>query len=315
VSEAEALKQAPAEPVAGAPEPAVTPPEKQVIVRRHKALSQRDPFRIAQAFANSQLFPDLTVEAAVVKIIAGEELGIGAMAAIKGIDIVKGNLAYRGNLVATLVKQHPAYDYRVKEKTDEKCEIEFGPAPSPGRDDEGEWRPWPDAYGSSEFTVEDAKRAQLLKEDSNWQKYPRAMCFNRALTEGVRAYIPDVTAGSPAYTVDEIEEVVIDAEPIRVDAESTAAPEADLDETRVDHLSKGIEAVKPALEEMGLNFLDGLNVLLGSLGIDGFDPMTPIVESLAMLSPGQADQLDAELQKMADDQPVDAEVVEDGGEN
>lgn len=272
---------------------------KEIVRVEPKALSHRDPFKIAGAFAASNLFPGLTLEAAVVKIIAGEELGIGPMAAIKGIDVIEGNLGFRGNLVATLVKQHPVYDYRVTEKTNERCEIEFGPGPAPGKDKKGDWLPWPEMYGASEFTIEDAERAGLIKPKSNWEKWPRAMCFNRALTEGVRAFIPDVTAGAPAYTDDEIREV------ITVDSEVEEVAQEALPEERVAALLGLWKKVKPIFEadDRNVNALDGLNVMLGSLGIDGFGPeRNGIANGLAALTSEQADKVEEALQAILDEE-------------
>lgn len=287
---------------------------EQVVVRQPKPLSKRDPFAIAKAVAGSRYFPDTdTVEKAVVKIIAGEAIGLDPITAVQGITVIEGKIGYTGNLVATLVQQHAVYAYRVKDKTNQRCEIEFGPAPAPGRDADGEWLPWPGAYGTSEFTIEDAKRAELVKPRSNWAKYPRAMCFNRALTEGVRTFIPDVTAGTPAYTDDEIIEAVVVEEASEA-AASPAEEAAALDPALVDHLVKGIEVAKATLEDEGENWLDGLNVRLGALGIDGFDPNTPLAESLSKLTEQQFRELEGELQGIADSQAeetVDGEAVEE----
>lgn len=161
---------------------------------------------VAARFQQSGLFPDLRSEAqAYVKILAGQELGIGPMAAVAGLNVIKGRVTFSANLLASLVKGHPVYDYRVAEHTAEACRIAFL--------QNGE------EIGVSEFTVADAKRAGLGGQ--NWQKYPKAMMFARALTQGVRWYCPDVTSGTPAYVPEEIgeEEVVAEVveEPRRVD--------------------------------------------------------------------------------------------------
>jgi hypothetical protein len=281
-------------------------PAAQEVVRvQKKQLSRRDPAQLARAAAESAYWTHIKTPAqAVVVMAAGEELGLTPLASFQGITIIEGKIGYTGNLVATLVKQHPAYDYRVKEKTIERCEIEFGPAPAPGRDESGAWLPWPDAYGTSEFTIEDAERAELVKAKSNWAKWPRAMCFNRALTEGIRAYIPDVTAGTPAYTDDEIREVIqVEAE---VEPEPVAAEADGLPAERVAHLLRGIEIVGPALG--GVTVMDGLNLLLGSLGFDAFDPTIEYAPQLEKLTEEQADALDTELQKLVDQaEPVAAD--------
>jgi hypothetical protein len=144
---------------------------------------------IAAQFQRSGLFPDLQSEAqAYVKVLAGQELGIGPMAAVAGLNVIKGRVTFSANLLASLVKSHPIYDYRVVSHTDTTCEIAFL--------QDGE------KIGVSEFTIQDAKRAGLTGRA--WSAYPKAMMFARALTQGVRWYCPDVTSGTPAYVPEEI---------------------------------------------------------------------------------------------------------------
>lgn len=253
-------------------------PQTQIVRRTPKALSQRDPVRIAQAFFKSGYFKDVkSMEQAVVKIVAGEEIGLGPMAAIKGITMIEGQLGYTANLVATLVKQHPTYEYRVVETTDERCEIDFY--------DDG------DKVGTSVFTVEDAERAGLVKPKSNWEKYPRAMCFNRALTQGVRAYVPDVTAGTPAYSDDEIEEVITTAPVAEDDAADAAVV---IDEDRAQRILAGVNA-------LGLAH-PAIDLILGSCGIDALasHDNEAVVARIKGLSEDQADAVEAELDRMAE---------------
>lgn len=277
------------------PSTAVEPsPEQptQIIRKSPKALSQRDPMQIAAAFFESGYFPDVKSKAqAVVKIIAGEELGLPPMAAIQGITMIEGKLGFTGNLVATKVKQHPTYDYKVTETSNERCSIDFY---------DGD-----EKVGTSEFTIEDAERAGLVKPKSNWEKWPKAMCFNRALTQGVRAYVPDATAGIPAYSDEEIEEV-ISLEP--APAAEVVEEEPQLNEERVDQLMKGYEIAGPYLRGT-TNELDGFNVLLGSLGIDAFSPLKLVREQMATLTEAQADQVDVELQKIGDQLATEEEAA------
>lgn len=146
---------------------------------------------IAAQFQRSGLFPDLRSEAqAYVKVLAGQELGIGPMAAVAGLNVIKGRVTFSANLLASLVKAHPSYDYRVTDHSAQSCRIVFL--------QDGE------EIGTSEFTAEDAKRAGLSGQ--NWSKYPKAMMFARTLTQGVRWYCPDVTSGTPAYVPEEVSE-------------------------------------------------------------------------------------------------------------
>ncbi len=148
------------------------------------------------------------VAQAIVKIIAGREIGLGPIASMQGVYVTKeGRVAYMSNLVAQAIKRSSRYDYRVRQIDDERCIIDFrerARALPEHRlrgisDDEIPY----ESIGTSEFSMEDAERAGLARKD-NWAKYPRAMLFARALTAGVRWYCPDLFDG-PVYTRDEVE--------------------------------------------------------------------------------------------------------------
>lgn len=148
-------------------------------------------YDVAKIFAASGLFNDVKSQAqAVVKIMAGRELGFGAFASMNGIHIISGKTAYSANLMAAAIKRHPSprYDYRVIEHTETVCKIEFT--------QDGE------AVGVSEFTIQDAAKAQVTNNQT-WKKYPKNMLFARALSNGARWYCPDVFGAAP-YMPEEI---------------------------------------------------------------------------------------------------------------
>lgn len=262
--------------------------EKAVARRDTTPLMRRDPEGLMNHFARSGLFKDARdVSKAIVKAVFGEELGIGPGASMVGVHIIEGKPSLSANLLGALVKRSERYDYKPVEVTAEKAIVAFTA--------DGE------EIGKSEFTIEQARTAGLVKAKSGWERFPQAMLFARALSQGVRWYCPDVTAGSPAYTPEELgAEVDQSGEPVYVESEVVAEPEPSpaLDPERVEHLAKGYELAKPSLEANGVNALDGFNVLLGSIGIDGFSPNTPLAEELAKLTPEQADTLGTELTKL-----------------
>jgi hypothetical protein len=267
-------------------------------------LMRRDPLALAGQFIASGLFGEMTLPQAVVKIVAGEELGIGPMASMTGVHIIKGKPALSANLLGVQVKRTERYNFRPVEVTAEKARIE--------------WFEGGESAGFTEFTIEQAKTANLIKSDSGWEKYPEDMLFARALSRGIRRFCPEVTAGAPAYTPEELgADVDQDGEPVFVENEAEAEPSPDalLPNERVNHLEKGIELVEPALAELGpgadSHWIDGLNLILGSLGADRVD-LRHFRTDLARLAPEEADALDAELQKLVDDaEEVNGEVVEE----
>jgi len=149
-----------------------------------------DPAELGRLLAASGYFADARDAAqAVVKVLAGQELGFGPIASMTGVYIVKGRVTLSANLMAAAIKRHPRYDYRVVELTNEKAELRFF--------EDGE------EVGISEFTLKDAERAGLASGE-NWRKYPRNMLLWRALSNGAKFYCPDAFSGAPIYTPDEL---------------------------------------------------------------------------------------------------------------
>lgn len=163
-------------------------------------------WRLAAALSKSGFFRDAKRESeAFAKLVFGRDLGLSATQAMSEIHIIEGKPEMSANLQASKVKASGQYDYRVLDLTDSKCAIEFGPAPAPMRDTDGQWLPWPGALGISEFTTEDAKRADLSGK-ANHRRYPRNMLFARAMSNGVAWYCPDVMNGIRVYAEGEIAE-------------------------------------------------------------------------------------------------------------
>jgi len=146
---------------------------------------------LAEILAKSGFFEDSREAAqAVVKVLAGRELGFGPIASMTGIFIVKGRVTLGANLMAAAVKRSGRYDFRVAGLDEQRCTIDFV-STSTG-----------EILGRSEFTLADAQRARLAGGD-NWKMHPRNMLFARAMSNGVKWYCPDVFGG-PLYTPDEL---------------------------------------------------------------------------------------------------------------
>lgn len=258
-----------------------------------------DPLRIAAAFKASGMFPDLQSEAqAVVKIVAGQEVGFGPMASMQSIQMIQGRPTFSANALSALVKMHPTYNYRVVAHDATVCRIEFL--------ENGE------LTGVSEFTMEDAQRAGLVG-GTNWKKYPKAMLFARALSQGVRWYAPDVTAGSAAYVPEELggdePQTAIEAESRDAHAQSEAlAAEAGHPEVeqRDSHAPRFIDAERVETIANGFRVL-GLKIreideLLAAAGLSALRARSPkaVMERLAELTPEEADKLEVELEREAE---------------
>jgi len=171
-----------------------------------KAIVKYDEvFKIAEAMAKSKFFSDSreTVKA-VVKIIAGQEIGLGAFSSMTGIHIIQGKPALGANVIATLIKNDDRYDYKVAMLTDKVCEIIFY--------EHGE------EVGISSFSMGEAAKASLSHKDV-WKKYPRNMLFARAISNGARWYAAGIFGGMPVYVPEELGVENIDGDGNIIDAE------------------------------------------------------------------------------------------------
>lgn len=160
-------------------------------------INTADIMSIGKAFAESGMFTDIKSAAqAIVKIQAGQEIGIPPFAAMSGIHIIQGKPTIGAGLIASSIKGSGKYDFRVVEHSEKICSIEF----FQGKE----------SLGISTFTIDDAKKAGT----KNIDKFPKNMLFARAISNGVKFYTPDVFSG-PVYTPEEMEQVTIDA-PVEV---------------------------------------------------------------------------------------------------
>ena len=187
--------------------------------------------RAAIALQESGYFSDVKSKAqAIVKVMAGAELGLPPFASMTGIHIIQGKPVLGANVLATLVKNDPRYDYQIKTASNEICELEWfeaGQFTSVGKH----------SIGSSSFTMKEAQAAGLTGKD-NWKKYPSDMLFARAISRGARRFAPGIFGGSPVYTpdemgadVDEEGNVVIDSTATDVEPEPITEPEPELQES------------------------------------------------------------------------------------
>ena len=174
--------------------------------------------RFAQAAMASGYFRDMKEAASgIIKVQWGAELGIGPVASLQGIHNIQGKLAMSGTLIASLIQRHPSCSYVVQEMSNDAVKLACY------RD--GKF------IGPSEFTIEDAKAAQLLG-NSTWKKYPRNMLFARAIANAARWYFADIFSGAPVYTPDEVEagddvlevEALSISEVVEAEAQETVRP-------------------------------------------------------------------------------------------
>jgi hypothetical protein len=109
------------------------------------------------------------------------------------------------------------------------------------------------------FTEEDAQRAGLNQptrsgKPSNHMKFPRNMKFARAMSNGVGLHCPDLTAGAPVYTPDElgVDDPDADIAPVAEEGEPdepAPAETASGDQEDAEVVAERLRALTDAAEE------------------------------------------------------------------
>jgi len=146
---------------------------------------------LGEVFFKSNFFKDIkTANQAIVKIIAGKELGLSPFQSMSGIYLVNEKLALQSNVMSSLIKRSDKYDYFVDKLDVEECTLTFS-----NKEKE---------LGKSTFTIKDAAKAGLVNKE-NWKNYPKNMLFARALSNGARWYCPDVICGW--HTAEELQDI------------------------------------------------------------------------------------------------------------
>lgn len=171
-----APSQALAAPDVLAPAPAEW--EKQLEPR-----SIREAQALAKFMYDSRLFAGYGTPAAVLStVLAGRELGLQAMAALRGIHIVEGRHMLSSDLLRALViRSGKAKYFRCTERTAERATFVTQ------RGDEPEM--------ALTYTIQEAQQAGLVKEKSGWMKNPADMLVARASAKLARLVYPEVVHG------------------------------------------------------------------------------------------------------------------------
>jgi hypothetical protein len=210
-----------------------------LILAPTRVLNADEAHHLGSLLAASGYFADARDAAqAAVKVMAGAELGLGPVASMRGVDIIKGEVSLGAGLVAALVRRSGRYDYEVKRWDDQGCVILFT------RDGKA-------LHPEVSFTHEDAVKAGLAGGD-NYRKYPRNMYFARAMTNGARLHCPDIFAGS-VYATGELDGEPVsapDASVVETQAEPAAATEEPVGSATLDEaIARGeVEGLEKAVE-------------------------------------------------------------------
>lgn len=163
---------------------------------------------MSKAAVDSKMYKGIGEQAGVMMImLAARELGIPPCQAINGgLNIIQGKVEISARMMSALIRK-AGHRIEVKECTEHQC-ILIGK-----RSDTGE-------HQTSTFSIIEAQKAGLVKPGGGWTKWPKDMCFARALSRLSRQLFSDVIG--IGYVEGEISQVV---EQKNIDVESVIAEE------------------------------------------------------------------------------------------
>jgi hypothetical protein len=145
--------------------------------------SQREARDLATAMFQARMFNGYGSAPAVLStIMAGRELGLQAIASLRGIHIVEGRHTLAADLLRALIlRSGKAKYFRATERTNEAATFETQRGDDPPM--------------TLRYTMADAELAGLVKEKSGWKKNPADMLIARAGSKLARLVYPDVVHG------------------------------------------------------------------------------------------------------------------------
>ena len=150
-------------------------------------------FSLAKAIYESRLFGCDRPEGALMIIMTGRSLGMSALTAMRSFHFIKNRPSLSAQGMAALVLRSGLAEYfEPTECSDESAT--YVTKRKNGRQEH-----------SATFTIEDARRAQLVVKGGQWEKYPGQMCKARACAFLARDIYPDLLAG--VYDPDELSSV------------------------------------------------------------------------------------------------------------
>ncbi len=135
---------------------------------------------MAEQAVSSKMYKGIGEKAGVMMImLAARELGIPPMQALNGgLNIIQGKVEISARMMNALIRKS-GHQISVKENSDSLCTL------AGKRCDTGETL-------TVTFSVADAQKAGLVKTGGGWTKFPKDMCFARALSRLARQLFSDV---------------------------------------------------------------------------------------------------------------------------
>lgn len=168
-------------------------------------------FQLATQLAKTSFVPSTMrgkVHDITACLLAGNELGLPPMAAMKAMDVIHGTPGLRAHAMRGLVQSH-GHEVEVMASTDTACQVR-------GR------RAGTETWQTSTWTIARAQLAGYVAKNGMYKTNPTDMLSARATGEVCRWIASDVLHGVP-YTPEELRDFTPTVTAARVGAPATAA--------------------------------------------------------------------------------------------
>ena len=180
-----------------------TTTDNTVIVRRELT---KDTWDLIQSMAETIYLCRMvagvgSVQQAAFVLMRAYELGFPFSSVCDNLQVLMGKVTLSSQgILAIIQSRSDVVRLSIDESTDEACTVTM--TRNTG------------FTFTLTYSVEDAKRAGLVKPDSNWNKDPANMCRWRAISRCARIVVPDLLAG--LYLASELNDI-IDGEIVKED--------------------------------------------------------------------------------------------------
>ena len=212
----------------------------------------------------SGLYKGLNEMQIVTIMLTAREFGIAPFRALNnGLGIINGKVFMYTSLMVELIRSK-GHSIKILDGdwTTEKCTI------TGVRKDNAD-------FTTVTFSIQDAQRAQLLSNPV-WSKYPKAMLYNRAMSQLARMLFPDCLGN--CYTEDEKQDI-INKKPEEIDYPSVLdAKSVEVAETIASYVSEPTQDLADQSDQATISDLlkdieDYIPYLLKALKIKSMDEL------------------------------------------
>lgn len=183
---------------------------------------------IAKTAAKTTYFGNLTPEQVMMMFYVANDLNLPRSVVLaKGLNVINGSVEISARVMNMLIRRN-GHAIRLIACNDAGCKL-WGKRKDTGEEME------------VTYTIEDAKKARLIRPGGGWEKNPSDMCFARAISRLARRLFPDCVGN--CYIEGEVSE--------RASKEAVEAP--DLSDLEIEVKEEPEIAIPPDVDREKVN--------------------------------------------------------------